>query len=402
VNLSAEEKVRALRELTKGAEDCFAAYAITERVGMERWRPVYSGLSDQTILLHLSGQMEIGTYPLIPDIEWPRCYWICADFDGKDAPNDDSPDPRGKKDWKKDVQKAMEFLMDFDGCPAFVNLSRSGQGAHIRMLFRESVPGWMARRWLMFWLKEAGVLSEEENDDLDEYLFRPPSFDRLIPPQDLLSAKLTFDGNRRPGNLAGAPLNRRHALSHGGTLPLDPEQVAMGNFEPDGRHWEHVMSALEQRAWGEKELIAAIEECPEEISTKPPSYRVTQEGQIKRALPVVPGDNTELEYAQAFCEFFRLLRTPGAFTYPLWVALATQLHRFGDDGYDVWHQMSSLDARYQPKDADTKWEQTADMHPIRCDSLVQYGWRCPHLKTPRCNGAKAPTYFALHTDAEVL
>lgn len=390
VKLSLSDKIEALRELTKGAEDCFAAYVITEREGMERWRPVYSTLSDETIRHHLAGRLEIGTYPMIPDIEWPRTYWICADFDGK----------KEDTNWQADVQKALEFLLDFDGCPCLVNLSRSGQGAHIRMLFKESVPAWMARRWLTFWLEEAGVIRDEEEEDFFEE--RLPSFDRLIPPQDVLSSRLTFNGMRRPGNLAGCPLNGRHARSHGGTLPLDPRKAADGNFEPDGRHWEHVMNALEQRAWGEDELIAAIEDCPDDLSTLPPNFRAGIDGSLKRALPVVPGDNLELEYNLAFCEFFHHIRRPGTQTYPLWMALATQLHRFGDEGYDLYHQLSALDARYVPKDTDLKWQQTADMHPIRCDTLVQFGWRCPHLREKRCNGAKAPTYFAAHTDAEIL
>jgi len=391
MNLTAQEKINALRELTKGAEDCFAAYVITERQGMERWRPVYSPLRDETIRLHLAGQLEIGTYPMIPDLEWPRVYWICADFDGK----------KEHTDWQRDVKKALEFLLDFDGCPCFVNLSRSGKGAHIRMLFKESVPGWAARRWLTFWLEEAGILRPEEDDDFlgDE---REPSFDRLIPPQDLLSNRLTFDGMRRPGNLAGCPLNARHARSHGGTLPLDPYRAARGDFTPDGKHWEHVMTALEARAWGEAELFEAIADCPGDLGVAPPNAQVDANGHLHRALPVIPGDNRELQYNLAFCEFFRHMRHPSNQSYPLWVALATQLHRFGDEGYEMFHQISALDSRYVTKDTDLKWQQTADMQPIRCDTLVQFGWRCPHLRQPRCNGPKAPTYFAAHTDAEIL
>lgn len=391
MTLTADEKVKALRELTKGAEDCFASYTITERENTpDRWRPIYSSLKDSTIRLHLSGALEIGTYPMIPDLKWPRLYWICVDLDGK----------KEGADWKRDVQKALEFLLDFDGCPCFVNLSRSGHGAHLRMLFKESVPAWMARRWLTFWLEEAGVIRDE--DDPFAFDETPSSFDRIIPPQDALSTKLTFNGMRRPGNLAGCPLQARHARSHGGTLPLDPEQAALGNFEPDGRHWEHVLTALEQRSWGEAELRNAIESCPGTLSVHPPHYSPPGGVVHRITLPVLPGDDRELEYNLAFCEFFRHMQRPDTQTYPLWMALATQLHRFGDEGYEIYHRLSSLDPRYVPKDTDLKWEQTAEMRPIRCDTLVQYGWRCPHLRERRCNGARAPTYFASHTDAEVL
>lgn len=382
MSLSAEEKIDALRELTKGPDDCFATYILAAREGMARWRPIYAPLRRDNILMHLRGDIEIGTYPLLPSLPFPRVYWICADFDGK------SP----HVDWKGEVQKALEFLLDFDGCPAFVNLSRSGQGAHIRMLFRESVPGWMARRWLTFWLSEAGIIPD--NDLYDE---GPRAFDRLIPPQDFLSDDVTFTGMRRPGNLAGCPLHGGHARSRGGTLPLDPQKALAGDFRPDGNHWSYVLQALEKRAWGEAELIAAMEEWPDDMDTTPPHDSLN-----RKSLPVIPGDSRALSYNLAFCEFFRHIRQPGAQTYQLWLALATQLIRFGDEGREMFHQISALDARYVPSDTDAKWEQAKSMKPIRCDTLVHFGYRCPHLKQPRCNGPKAPTYFADHTDADIL
>jgi hypothetical protein len=377
VNLSAKEKSAALRELTKGAEDVFAAHTTTGHEDQPtRWRPVYTKLQDRHIMRHLSGQLEIGSYPLIPDTQWPRCYWILVDFDGK----------KGGIDWKSDVQRAVEFLMDFDGCPCFVNLSRSGEGAHVRMLFKESVPAWLARRWLTAWLEEADIIQ----NDWEEV---PGSFDRLIPPQDTLSGQLTRDGQRRPGNLAGSPLHLGHARRNGGTLPLNTAEVARGNFEPDGRHWEHLMSALEQRAWGEKELYAALRDCPGNLSTGAPAHRWG--GSDRYSTPTVhAGGPKQLGYMVLMCEFAREMQRPGSQSYPLWVALATQLHRFGDDG--------RLDARYDARRVDQKWEQTAQMLPVRCDSLVHMGYRCPHLGTQRCNGSKAPTFFADHTDAEIL
>jgi len=389
VKLSAQDKVDALRELTRGAEDVFAAYTLSRHADKDRWRPVYAPLQDHNLIDHLAGRMEIGSYPLLPNPSWPRCYWILADFDGK----------RPGTVWQSDVKRAVEFLLDFDGCPAFVNLSRSGDGAHVRMLFKDSVPAWLARRWLTSWLTEAGVLIEP-----DECPEVPPSFDRLIPPQDMLSGGLNSHGYRLPGNLAGSPLHAKHARGNGGTLPLDPQQVARGNFEPDGRHWEHVMSALERRAWGEAELREALCDCPTPVSDQAPKTYLGAIGgaPISSLLAVAPGTDRGLEYMYKFCAFARHMREPGTQTYPLWVALATQLHRFGADGYDAFHEISSLDPRYNAKDTEMKWTQTKAMRPIRCDTLIPMGFRCPHLGTPRCNGAKAPTHFADYTDAEIL
>jgi hypothetical protein len=383
MNLSATDKVRALRELTRGAEDVFATYRIGNSADKDCWRPVYAELRDDNILAHLAGRIELGSYPLMPvGGAWPRVYWVLADFDGK----------KGGVDWQADVKRAVQFLLDFEGCPCFVNLSRSGQGAHIRMLFKEPVSAWMARRWLNSWLEEAEVIRPAESWEHEV----PSSFDRLIPPQDNLSGQLNPQGNRLPGNLAGSPLHAGHARSHNGTLPLDPHEVARGNFEPDGRHWEHVMTALEQRAWGEAELRAAIADAPDAPDLTPPT------GHIRRHLGTISsGDSRSLDYMLSFCKFIHHLQN-GGFTYPLWVSLATQLHRFGADGQEVFHELSHLDPRYDSKTTDQKWRQTQTMLPIRCDSMVAMGFRCPHLTDSRCNGAKAPTYFADNTDAEIL
>lgn len=389
MNLSTEDKIRLLRELTRGPDDVFAMR--TDKAAGWSWRPVYTSLPDSHLLMHLSGHVEIGSYALIPNGNGkePNVWWVAADFDGK----------KQYTDWEGDVRRTMEFLID-TGAPLFVNLSRSAMGAHIRVLFNEPVPAWMARRWFNAWLEEAGVLlPENEPDSFDE---GPQSFDRLIPPQDFLSGLLNDDGNRRPGNLVGSPLNGKCVRKNGGTLPLDPHEVARGNFTPDGRHWEHVTAALDGRSWGLEELKTALADAPGSPLTTSPSGEGGSYNSSGFRLPVLNGSGKQLSYSATFCEFMKHMRDPRNQTYQLWVALATQLHRFGDEGREAFHEMSRSDSRYQASDTEHKWRETGSMSPVRCDTLVTWGYRCPHLRGPRCNGAKAPAYFADHTDAEIL
>jgi hypothetical protein len=378
-------KVAALLDLIGGAPDVYAMHW-TDDTGQGQWSPAYRPLSEATAMAHLRGEIEVGTYPLIPapDGSLPLCRWICADFDGK----------RPGSDWKRDVRRALEFLMEHEGCPAFVNLSRSGQGAHIRMLFAEPVPAWMARRWLTAWLVEAQVMRDPDDDSGDDYDLGFPSFDRLIPPQDRLYDAQQEGQPRRPGNLAGAPLNLRRTKYDGGSLPLNTGQAAMGNFEPDGRHWHHVIDALEQREWGPRELAAAMRDAPGSPDPTPP--RPT-----RKSLPVLPGTESELALTTSFCEFFRYMRNESGYPYPMWMALATQLHRFGEEGRQAFHAISSNDPRYRAHKTDRKWEQTAEMSPVRCDTLDAMGWRCPLLGTRSC-GSRTPALFARHTHAELL
>lgn len=381
MSLSTQDKIDTLRELTRGALDVFAM-----RSG-DYWRPVYAPLQDKNIAMHLSGKAEIGSYPLIPPdqlqlaSEWPHVQWVAADFDGK-GPN---------VNWKADVQRSVQMLLE-SGCALVVNLSRSAQGAHVRALFAEPVPAWMARRWMTAWLDEAGVV-QRGDDFIDEV---PSSFDRLIPPQDRLRHGTNRDGYRLPGNLIGSPLHKGKANRCGGTLPLDPHRVANGHFEPDGHHWEHAVAALEGRRWGPERLLKALGECPEPQSTEPPSRA------HRMALPVLPGDDGELGYVLNFCKFIEHMQQPDTQNYHLWLALATNLHRFGESGREAFHAISAYDARYDAANVEKKWQETEGLSPVRCTTLVQYGFRCPHLDDIRCKGAPAPAFFAEYTEAEIL
>lgn len=380
MNLSPGDKVRILRDLTRGADDVFAMR--TEG----KWRPVYTPLTDKMVEMHLGGVVEIGSYALLPSNQrMTPCRWIAADFDGK----------KPGTEWERDVRRAVEFLVD-TGAALFVNLSRSAQGAHIRVLFDGPVPAWIARRWMNAWLEEAGVLTVDPSDIFEDPL--PRSFDRLIPPQDNLSGRLNDNGNRMPGNLVGSPLNAKCARRNGGTLPLDPEQVALGNFEPDGKHWEHAVAALERERWNADRLTAALHDapgCPSLTEPKPM-------GQQSSPLRVINNEEGKLDYMLKFCEFAKHVSEPQNQTYQLWLALATQLRRFGEDGRSVFHQISSRHHSYSEAEAEKKWNNAQSMSPVRCDTLVGWGYRCPHLQGARCAGAKAPAYFTDHTFAEIL
>lgn len=385
--MTPEDKIRLLQEAIRGPDDCFALRShAPDRDPPWYWRPVYTKLTDDLVRRHLTGEIEIGSYALIPGAtprEHPRCRWIAADFDGK----------RPGSDWENDVRQFLSFLVE-SGANILVNRSRSGLGVHVRVLFRDPVPAWMARRWMQAWVDESAIV--DEIDDL-----KPTSFDRLIPMQDTLRMDLTDDGHRRPGNLVGAPMHRKLARSHGGTLPISLEAALRGDFDADGKHWEHLVQALERREWGETELLAALKDAPGDDDGSPPP---PPDHYPNRALTVLQGDaaSTELYITRRHCEFFVHLARGAEQPYAVWVALATQLHRFGEAGRELFHELSALDPRYKPRLVDQKWDQTADMHPNRCDTIAALGWRCPHLGTNRCRGAKAPAYFAEHQHYEPL
>ncbi len=346
------------------------------------WRPVYAPVDDEMLLRHLGGTAELGTYALIPSGGLPTVRWIGADFDGK----------RPGSDWESDVKDFLSFILD-SGATILLNRSRSGQGAHVRALFREPVPAWMARRWMQAYLEEAGVVSEVPGPI-------PTSFDRLCPPQDTLLEGRTYDNQRRPGNLFGMPMHRGRAESCGGTLPISPESGASGDFEPDGKHWEHLVKALDARSWNESDLRTALADAPGRTDLNPPTGATYG----NRALVVLQGEAAEIPLliTRRHCAFFQYLQAGGDQPYSLWIALASQLHHFGEAGREAFHELSALDHRYNASSVQRKWDQTSDMRPMKCETLVDMGWRCPNLGTRRCNGARTPAYFSEHTNYDPL
>lgn len=389
MTLTTDEKAALLMELTRGPAAVYALRSKRTGDGEEYWRPVYTPLSAQVVKMHLAGMVEIGTYALLAERPMPKTRWIAADFDGKKP---------GVRPWQPDVARATQFLT-MSGANIFVNLSRSAKGAHIRVLFKEPVPAWMARRWMMAWLEEAEVVMTDP--DTWDWAKGKPSFDLLVPRADVLSTVGTADGNPNPGNLVGAPLNGARATKFdSGTLPLCLEDVLDGRFEPDGRHWEHVQRALDKRTWGEAELRQALLDAPGDIDTATPDSSRYYDADGKLRLPMMSGGSAELNFVVQQCRFFEYMRTSDQ-PYHLWVAMASQLHAFGEAGREMFHEISSLDPRYDSDAVEQKWNHTAMMHPVRCDTLVQWGYRCRHLDDNRC-GTAVPANLARASRCELL
>ena len=367
-----QRKIDLFRRAFCGAEH---VYAIRTATG---WQPVHTQLRDKDILDHLRGRIEIGAYPILQQRDvagWPMCRWIGADFDGK----------KPGTAWAPDTLRAMEFFGD---APVILNMSRSGKGAHIRLLFSEPVPTWLARRYMLTWLDEAGVTRAAGDEET------ATSFDRLIPSQDDLARE-------KIGSLLGCPLNMERVQASGtGTLLLSADAASFhGAVEviPVEQHWDYIEAVLE-RAWSRVQLEAAVAESSADLGLVPPP---------KRADAVhlnVIADASLLHFSASFCEFFKWCAShPSLVGYEAWVALAANLHTFGGAGGDLFHSLSALDRqRYNVDSTEWKWKSTADLGPVRCDTIAKIGFRCQHLGTPRCGGAVTPAHFHYWTRYEPL
>ena len=139
----------------------------------------FTELNDQIIYRHLAGQQVVGLYPLMHD---NTCYFLAADFD--------------KGQWQEEVKAMSKACQNF-GIPHAIEISRSGNGAHLWIFFNEKVPA-----------KEARLLGFGLLDKAMEFYpnLSFDSYDRLFPNQDILP-----EGGF--GNLIALPLQKEARLS---------------------------------------------------------------------------------------------------------------------------------------------------------------------------------------------
>ncbi|MBI5548138.1 MAG: DEAD/DEAH box helicase family protein [Deltaproteobacteria bacterium] len=197
--ISLDAKVKVFRSLFKGRTDVYPE-RWTSKAGKVGYSPACAnkfvpgvcGLRDKTgkcstcthftaipvdddvVYRHLEGKHVIGVYPLLQD---ETCWFLAADFD--------------KAAWREDVSAVLETSR-LKGVPAYVERSRSGNGAHVWIFFSAPLSASSARKLGCHLLTEAMVRRHE---------LGMSSYDRLFPSQDSMP-------RGGYGNLIALPLQR--------------------------------------------------------------------------------------------------------------------------------------------------------------------------------------------------
>jgi len=211
-------------------------------------RKKFRSLDASQIEAHLRGQQTVGTYAIRPD---NTCIFLAADFD--------------KGGWEQDALKYRETCLGM-GVSPLIEISRSGNGAHVWILFSEPVPANKAR--LLGDVILAKASSKNPSINLDSY-------DRFFPNQDFIP-KGGF------GNLIALPL-QKHRRKEGFTEFVDHE------LKPYPDQWE-ILSQTPRLSFEELKIL-----LDEEMVTDTEDDGIEIQNQILESnsvdsfrLPIIP------------------------------------------------------------------------------------------------------------------
>jgi hypothetical protein len=187
----------------------------------------YTPLHDQVIYDHLAGKHIVGLYPLLTD---NTCHLLAADFD--------------KDDWQEAVQ-AMARACQQQNVPHAVEVSRSGNGAHLWIFFSEPVLAKDARQLGFTLLDKAMEIHPNLSFE---------SYDRLFPNQDLMP-----EGGF--GNLIALPLQYQ-ARKQGNSQFVDH------NLLPYADQWQFLRQIKSLTSKQLSDLIAKLAPGSQSIPTQ--------------------------------------------------------------------------------------------------------------------------------------
>lgn len=315
--LSLEEKVKLFRSLFRGREDVFARRWNSHATGKSGYQPVclrewnreycdkkkykcnecpnreFQPLSYNDIYSHLEGKDSngrdvVGVYAILED---STCYFLCCDFDDKSC----------EHGYQDDVRAYVSVCRDWN-IPAYIERSRSGNGAHVWILFSEPVQARQARR-----LGNAILTEAMEREGRMSF----KSYDRFFPNQD-------FMPQGGFGNLVALPLQGQ-ARRNGNSVFVDD------NFEPYDDQWDYLqqikkVSSFEVEnllyKYGAKEPLGDLSKSKESAPWERPQPKPMTSSDFPRSITLVRASGIYIPTDNLSAKVINHLKRIAAFKNP--------------------------------------------------------------------------------------
>lgn len=252
--LSLEEKLALFRSLFQGREDVFARRWFSNSTGKSGYQPVcsrewnreycdkkkykcaecpnreFQSLGYNDIYRHLEGKEPngrdvVGVYAILED---NTCNFLCCDFDDKSC----------EHGYQDDVRAYVSVCRDWN-IPAYIERSRSGNGAHVWILFSVPIPAQQARR-----LGNAILTEAMEREGRMSF----KSYDRFFPNQD-------FMPSGGFGNLVALPLQGK-ARKDGNSVFVD------NDFNPFADQWAYLQEMKKMLRADVERLVSKYDKDP--------------------------------------------------------------------------------------------------------------------------------------------
>ena len=231
--------------------------------------------------------------------------------------------------------------------PVVVHSSKSGNGAHVRTLFSEKVPAFLARAMYIAIVLAAGL-----NGDA--------AIDKVWPPSHGL------------GVLA-LPYNSQCAKSCGGTMALNGTTL-----QPLARDCQ-VPAVLDTDEMNRREVETTLRAMG--LRTESDAAILSGQARVKAewldpTRQVKDGVDGGIQHMMRMCDAVARLRDHAtAVSYEFWFGLMTNFRPF-IGGYEIFTELSALDSkRFDKKALDRSWKAIAG-GPRLCQHLDAF-WDCP-------------------------